>query len=529
MTRPLPPVESIPIPILELSNFRGLNDRDTITEIGDTESPDLRNIAFDTAGGISKRDGVALVGNDKGDVLVRGLHPCYFGDGSAQLLMASQSATTSGLWYRTTGNYTEAGLDAGGTKLANANTEFANFFDGTNEVTFIADGTTFQKYLNSDKKIYDATGRPGDVAAGDTVTILKLYKNRLYASGATSLPERVYFSALGDGDDYSANDYFDVPSQSSTQTGKSGDPITALAVFQDRLFIFKNRSIWYYDTDTLRELTNKHGCVGTRAVTVAENYLYFADNDGVYRISGNFVEKVSKKIQTTWDAIPAARIPETVLEYFGNKLYVATAAAAATTNNIVLVNYLTLLQDEEGQTPWTYWEGTSADPISVSAFVVYEASVTTLPILVYSCAIAQSVTLQLGSGTGDYDFSKGSANQDIAISSYYKTKVFYLSARYKRLYATYKAQSNSSYLKVGYDIDFGLSSGEFNFEMKQSGVVYGTGVYGTAVYGGETAIIAKDSVSGRGKYIQYRIENNVVDQPYTFYQIKQLYKPIKIR
>ena len=175
MTRSLPPVEAIPIPVFELSNFRGLNNRDAITEIGDTESPDLKNVKFDTAGSISKRDGIVLVGNDKGDVVTRGLHSCYYGDGSAQLLMASQSATTSGLWWRTTGDYTEATLDAGGTKLANASVDFENFFDGTNEVTFIADGTTFQKYRASTNTIYDATTQPGAVAAGDTATILKRY------------------------------------------------------------------------------------------------------------------------------------------------------------------------------------------------------------------------------------------------------------------------------------------------------------------------------------------------------------------
>lgn len=521
MVRQLPQVRQVPMPEIELSNFRGLNNRDAITEVGNNESTDLRNVGFDTKGGITKRGGTALVGDDKGDLLTHGIHSCYYANGSAHLLMASQSATTSGLWYRTTGVYAEAVLN-GATKLANADTEFENFYDGANEMTFITDGTTYQKYQASTHKIIAATASPATVGSS-----IKVYKNRMYSVGGSSAPERVYYSGLGDGDSWGANDWFDVPSQSATEAGRTGDPITALVVFQERLIIFKNRSIWYYDTHQLREITDKHGCVNKRAVTATGDFLYFADNDGVYRLSGNYIDKASKKIQATWDVIPAGRMVEVAMTYFDDKLFVATSAAGGANNNIVLVNWLRLPPDEEGQTPWSYWEGTAADPIAVKDWAVYEATTTTLPILVYGCAHAQSVTLQLDTGTADYDFSVGTSTA--AIASYYKTKSFYLSARYKRLFAVYKTQSAASYLSVGYDVDFGNRTGTFNFDMKQAGDVYGTGKYGTAIYGGQTAIIARGSVSERGKYIQYTFQNNNASQPWTLYQIKQLFKPIRIR
>lgn len=515
-----------PQSILTLSNFiGGLNNRNAATEIADNESPDLLNVEFSETGAVSKRNGTALVGNDKGNSKVLGLYSWYYGNGSAQLLMASQGLSTAGLAYRTTGNFTEATLDAGGTKLANADASMESFWDGTRQCVFIADGTTFQKYYDNGGTftVYAATASPASVG-----NILRVFRNRLYSVGSTSLPERVYFSDLGDGDAWTAANLFDVPSETTNQKGTTGDPITALAVFQDRLIIFKNRGIWFWDTVSLRQITDQHGCVGKRAFAVHDNYLYFADNDGVYRMSGNFIEKCSKKIQGTWDAIPAARIPEIAMKSFQDRIFVATAAAGASTNNIVLVNYPNLPRDNEGQHPWTYWASTSGDPMAISELAVYEASTTTLPILVGGLANAESMTMQLDTGNGDLDQSAGT--QVIAISSYYRTKTFSLPARFYKQFVTYKVQSAASLLQVLTSIDFETMTSVNNFQMQQAATsVYGTGVYGTAIYGGQNALIGRGNVSMNGKFAQFQFSNPNASEPFTVYRLQQIYKPLRLR
>jgi len=529
-TKNLPSVKRKQDPIMVLTNFRGLNNRNVSTEIDDNEAQTLRNIDFTQTDGIKKRNGTNIVANDKGADPVLGVHSAYYGNGSAHMLMASQSAATSGLWYRagTGATWTEVTLNAGGTKLANANISMEDFYDGTDEMTFLADGTKFQKYKTADNKIYDATTIPG--TSVEDVKILKLYKNRLYATGSATHPERVWFSALGDGDSWGADDWFQVPSESTNEESRAGDPITAVEIFQDRLFVFKNRSVWYWTGSSLRELTASHGCVGPRAVAASNNHLYFADNDGMYRIVGTYVEKVSKKIQGTWDVIPAARIGSIAMIYDKEKIYVATAAAGGAQNNIILVNYIDFPIDNERQQPWSYWSGDAdddTDVLAVSQFASYEATSVTLPILCYGSAIIQSTVIQLNTGIGDYNH--GTPGQTVAIEAYYKTKDYPLIARYRKLFAIYKSQSTASFLKVTANIDFGERSRVFNFAMQIGGDVYGTGVYGTAAYGGQNAVIAKGSVSNRGRYINYNIHNSSIDQPWTLWELKQIYKKIQLR
>lgn len=510
--------------VLTLTNLiRGLNNRDASIEIGDSESPDLLNVGFAVTGALSKRKGTAIVGNDKGDKAVNGIHAAYYGNGSAQLLMAADSVTagTRRLFYRTTGNWTE--ITAGGIALVNGDIEFESFYDGAAQVVFITDGTTYQKYTPSTNTLAAATASPTNVG-----TMLRLYKNRIFTAGSSTVPERVYFSDIGDGDAWTSTNYFDVPSQAITTTGTSGDPITALAVYQDRLIIFKNRSIYAWDTNQLVQISNNHGCVGKRAFCVAENQMFFADVDGIYRLSGNFIEKASKKIQGTWNSIQASLKGKIVMTYFMGKVYVATSSSAASTNDIVLVHYPQLPQDNEGQQPWTYWSGDSTNKLAISCLTTYTATTTTDPILVGGMAVAQTYCMQLE--VGDADLTQSTGTSDATILSYWKSKIFSISARHRKQFLTYMAQGSQSLLNctVSFDFDKLTSSNSYQMAIANSST-YGTGTYGTTVYAGLPAIIGKGTISNRGKFCQFILSNNQASQPWTVYQLKETYSPITLR
>lgn len=520
----LPAVPKKRIAALDLRNFSGgLNNAVAATEVFDNQSPDLLNVTFSETGAVSKRAGTTLTGDDKGNVKVLGLHSAYYGNQSAKLLMHANVGAASKLYYRTTGNWSEAT----GTAIANADVEFENFFDGAAQVVFYTDGTTFAKYDPSGTVVAAATASPATVGP-----ILRVYKNRLYVRGSDgSKPERVYFSDLGDGDAWTATNFFDVPSQNTNETGSSGDVVTALAVFQDRLVIFKTRSVWAWDTNSLTQISNQHGCVGKRAFCVSDNYLYFGDTDGMYRLSGNAIENVSHNIKTTWDAIAAGQLSSMAMNYFQRKVYVVTATAGASANDLTLVYYPQLPADPNGQHPWSYWTGTaasSAAPMGFSSLVVYTSSSTAKPVLIGGAAGAQTVTLQLESGDADYDFTAGTSTQ--AIMSYYKTKQFFNSARYGKQFATYKSQGSASLITLSTSLDFDTVVKTNNYQMNvASSNVYGTGVYGTAVYGGTNTLIAKGNVSARGKFIQFMAQNNSASQPFTLYRLQQQFAPILLR
>lgn len=350
----------------------------------------------------------------------------------------------------------------------------------------------------------------------------------MFTAGSTSLPERVYFSNIGDGDAWTSTDYFDVPSQAITTNGTSGDPVTCLAVHQDRLIIGKNRAIYAYDGNSLVEITRNHGITGKRAFCASENALYFADIDGIYRLSGNFVEKASKKIQATWNAIPAAQKSKIAMRYFNGKIYVATAASGAAQNNIVLVHYPQLPADEEGQQPWSYWAGDSTNVLALSCLTGYTSATTTAPILVGGMAVAQTYCMQLETGNADLTQSTGAS--DATITSYWKSKVFSLPSRHRRQFLTYAQQSTASILNCVTSFDFDARTVSSQYPMNVTGAnVYGTGVYETATYAGLNVIIGKKLISQRGKFFQFQLSNNSASQPWTVYQLQQVYSPLPLR
>lgn len=514
--RELPRVVSPPTQIATLNDFSGgLNNRDAVIKLRDNESPDLMNVDFSEAGSVSKRNGTSLVGNDVGNAKILGLYSFVYGQDSAQQVMVTNVGVyPPSLYYRTTGNWTEVNVSA----FANADVEFDKFLgDSATEFVFFTDGTTLRTYNPATNAVATAGASPATTGG-----IIRVYQNKLYLRGSATKPERVYFSALGNGESWSANDYFDVPSQATGETGATGDPITAFAVHQNRLIIFKRYSTWAWDTSRLVQIHKTIGCVGKRAFCTVGNYLYFMSYDGVQRLSGNFIEPVSLKIKSTIDAIPDARKPEIAMEFFDDKVFVATAASGAANNNIVLVNYPFLRVDELRQAPWSYWKGGSNE-MAFSVFSVYQQDSTTDPILTGGRASADSVVIKLDTGTSDYPSTA-------AITSYYKTKYFPIVARYKKAHIFMKAQTVSSNLTFRWQIDFGESGGATTFDQKSSGTdVYGTGIYGTATYGGETALEGRYMVAESGKFIQYEFRNDQADEPYTVYELKQQYKPKKLR
>lgn len=528
LLRSLPNVKSVIFPVFQLNQFTsGLNNRDAANEIENGESPDLQNVDLTADRTITKRNGTSLIANDIGNTRVNGLFSSYYGNGLAKQLMWTNTGSGSKMWYRATTGSTWS--EATGTATANANVEADTFLAASGvQVVFYTDGTTLRKY--------DPTGTAVASLAGSTANtpatvggILRAYKDRLYVVGSSSFPERIYFSTLGaaDGDNsWPVANYFDVPSEAVGQTGSSGDPITGLAVYQDRLIIFKNRSIWYWDTNVLRQITPSHGCVGPRAFCVSDNSLMWADTDGVYRMSGMLIEKASRKVQNTWDAIPPVVLKQINMAFFKGKVYVAIGKSGATIPNAFLVNYVQLPMDKEGQKPWSYWIGANDNTLCSSVLSPYTSSNTANPILTFGCANAQSQVIQLESGTNDYDTS---AAASVAINSYYKTKVFPILGQFKQLFVTSKTQSASSYLNITIDIDFGMHSAGFPLQMQSAGGVYGTATYNNSVYGGQNAVVSKTNVSLRGRFIQYTFSNSQLSQPWTVYELRQIFKKIKLR
>ena len=77
---------------------------------------------------------------------------------------------------------------------------------------------------------------------------------------------------------------------------EAGDDITGLAVFEGKIIVFKERSIWQITlststvgnftvtTPTTQLITSSHGCIAPRSIKAVENDIFFLSRNGVYAL-----------------------------------------------------------------------------------------------------------------------------------------------------------------------------------------------------------------------------------------------------
>jgi hypothetical protein len=81
-------------------------------------------------------------------------------------------------------------------------------------------------------------------------------------------------------------------------------PITAAIPFQNGALAFKQKGMWFIeyvgrpDIYIARMISPEHGCVGPRALCVAEGVVYFYSDRGIYRYSGSYPELISEEINS---------------------------------------------------------------------------------------------------------------------------------------------------------------------------------------------------------------------------------------
>lgn len=139
---------------------------------------------------------------------------------------------------------------------------------------------------------------------------LLFHKNLLIGQSAADPNKLIWSEAPGNDDGAGAFWYNAYLSTSFiyVPTSKASDPITALASFQDNLYIFSRSGKWtLYGSDpgsfTLRQATGKKGCVGQNALFVDENNMYFAAPDGLYRFNGSKDDIISTLVQSEFASI----------------------------------------------------------------------------------------------------------------------------------------------------------------------------------------------------------------------------------
>ncbi len=286
-----------PYRLVTMSEFGTLNTVSDGSTIADNEFTIAKNINITPAKTIKKRLGLERLngvgGTSIGSVIgalssIRLL--CRQKTGATDRFFFTDNAKT---WVCDTSANNTIEVLVGGAAVAN--------------VTWAQQGFNGNVYLlrSTGAIISVAPGVTAGVAVGNVQgTVYTFFKDRQFISNtgaAVPLDSRLTYSQILDNSaatGFPGTNFIDV-------SPGDGQYISALAVYNDQLVIFKNKSTYVLSADgspstwTLRQLHANIGCVGRGTPIVIEGLLYFLSEEGVFRTDGVTFDEISKPIAAT--------------------------------------------------------------------------------------------------------------------------------------------------------------------------------------------------------------------------------------
>lgn len=328
--------------LVVLNPSKGLNNLVSPGLIDNREFSDLLNIEYDEGGVLRKRAGYTTAGDAL--TAARGLG-VYTTESSNKMCTVDSGV----LKYRTTGNWSSA---SGATFTVAKDMSFTQ----ARLKLYCWNGTDGGAYFDG-----SAVTRPGTMPSAKFSVY---YQNKHIASGVDGQPSRVYISNLTNAADFTVTTGGTQPQPDSTNDAENsnpnvpgasvfagtpalteanvidirkndGDKITGLAVFQDVLIVFKERSIYQVTFDssgnpTVTPITYATGCISHKSIVNVENDVYFMSREGM-RVLGNEpqffaairTQVLSIRVQPIVDAISKAYFSRCNGIYFDNKYIMA--------------------------------------------------------------------------------------------------------------------------------------------------------------------------------------------------------------
>lgn len=184
----------------------------------------LQNVVTDQSR-IAKRQGTVAQGASLGAFAILGLSAYEPISGTKYIIACRNGTSNSQLYkYTGTGNFVAIG-SANLTLLAPMN--------------FVQAGNVLYGFNGTDAVSVDSaltvTKNPATVPLGK---VAEWFHNYLFVANVSGFPNRIYWSDLGNPTNFTvATNFVDI-------NANDGDQITGLVVFNDELYVFKNKTIW---------------------------------------------------------------------------------------------------------------------------------------------------------------------------------------------------------------------------------------------------------------------------------------------
>ena len=344
-----------PTPLVVMNPSKGLNNLVSPSLIDNREFSDLMNVEYDEGGVIRKRAGYVSYGGALTDARGLGIYATE----ATRYLVTVDNGTlrynSSGAWTSATGATFSTGRD---TTFTQARLKL-----------FVWNGTDGGAYFDG-----SAVTRPGTMPKAKFSIYFQSYH---IAAGVDGQPSRLYVSNISDATDFTvttggtqpqpdsttdaengitnvpgASTYAGTPGTSEARVfdvrKNDGDKITGLAIFQNSVIIFKERSIYQMTFDssglgTIVPITYATGCVSHQSIVAVENDLYFMSRQGL-RVIGNEANYynsirtnvLSIRVQPTIDSINKLYFSRINAIYFDNKYIAAVPTSTSSIDRCVV-------------------------------------------------------------------------------------------------------------------------------------------------------------------------------------------------
>lgn len=167
---------------------------------------------------------------------------------------------------------------------------------------------------------------------------IALHYERLWATGDTTYPDRVYYSADLDPENWTISEngagFIDIPTWNN-------DVCIGIIVSYDDVVIFKTKNIFkivgtYPGEYQKVNIYSTNGAIAERSMVIDKNIAFFLSKDGIYTYDGTSTSKISFPIDDVVASMNLAYANVATGIFFKNKYIIAIPTGSSTVNDTVI-------------------------------------------------------------------------------------------------------------------------------------------------------------------------------------------------